>query len=218
MPQITDVTPQKRKKERVNIFVDGKFSFSASLENLVKQNLKIGKELSTEEIAKINYLESQQYLLDKAINFLSFRPRSISEVRDYITKKIATENEINYSLAKESTLIEKTISKLKKANLLDDMEFAKWWLSARSSANPKGVNFIKIELFKKGISKETIDKVLLKAPNQQTLAKKILAKKLKYWQRLAPFERKKKIYYFLASRGFEREIIESIVAKIDQKS
>lgn len=217
MPQITDVSPQKRNKDKLNIFLDGKFAFSVSLENLVKKNLKVGKILTLDEISKILQIEKGQSLLDKTINFLSFRPRSEKETRDYLAKKIAHDNGVSFFQAKNSKQIEKTIAKLKKYNYLNDLEFAKWWLLSRSSSNPKGINVIKMELRQKGISQELIEKVLINTPNQLSLAKKIITKKQKYWQKLTPFEQKRKIYTYLAARGFDRDTIEDIIAIIGKK-
>ena len=114
-------------------------------------------------------------------------------------------------------MIEKIILKIKKYNYINDTEFAKWWLSSRTASKPKGINFIKIELLKKGVSRPIIEKVLRSAPNQLKLAEKAIEKKLNMWQKIPLFEQKRKIYTFLASRGFEQEIIEDIFAKYTKK-
>lgn len=217
MPQITDISPQKRNKDRVNLFLDGKFAFSISLENLLKKNLKIDTNLSNDEITKLTTAESQQKYLDRVINFLSFRPRSEKEIRDYLAKKISRDSSVSFSQVQNSTLIEKIITKLKKYKYIDDMEFAKWWLASRSSSRPKGVHFIKMELSNKGVSRQTIENVLSRAPNQLKLAEKAIGKKLKIWKKLQLFEQKRKIYNYLASRGFEQDTIEDLFAKITKK-
>lgn len=217
MPQITDISPQKKNKERVNIFLDGKYAFSVSLENLLKKKLKIGTDLSSNEVVKLTANENLLKLLDRAINYLSFRPRSEKEIRDYLAKKISTGSGISFSQAQNSDVIEKIILKIKKYNYINDVEFAKWWLATRSVSKPKGINFVKIELIKKGVSKQIIEKVLKGAPNQLKMAEKAVEKKLKTWRKLTEYEIKKKIYNYLASRGFEQEIIEDIFAKYGKK-
>ena len=64
-----------------------------------------------------------------SIRFLSFRPRSEKELSDYLTKK------------KCDDLTSKRIieSRLKKINLLDDEEFAKWWIEQRTLIKPQSV-------------------------------------------------------------------------------
>ena len=88
MPAITSVEPQK-KKERFNIFVDGKFRFGLDAETLVKSGLKVGQEISEKEIEKLVLENEVRKLMDKALRFLSFRPRSESEVRQYLRKKLS---------------------------------------------------------------------------------------------------------------------------------
>jgi len=217
VPQITDISPQKKNKNRVNLFLDGKYAFSVSLENILKNKFKIGIELSNDDVTKSTNEESQQKYQDKVINFLSFRPRSEKEIQDYLAKKIAADSSISFSQAQNSSLIEKIFSKLKKYNYIDDVEFARWWLKSRSSSRPKGKNFIKIELIKKGISKQIIENVLKKAPNQLKLAEKAIEKKLNTWYNLPLFEQKRKIYNYLASRGFQQDVIEDIFAKLSKK-
>lgn len=217
MPQITDISPQKKNKDRVNLFLDGKYAFSISLENLLKKKLKIDTNISNDEIAKLTANENLLKLLDRAIIFLSFRPRSEKEIEDYLAKKIAVDSGVSFSQAQNSSLIEKIFVKLKKYNYINDIEFAKWWLASRSTSRPKGINFIKIELLKKGVSRQIIEKVLKGAPNQLKMAEKSIEKKIKTWQKIPVFDQKRKIYNYLASRGFEQEIIEEIFAKYAKK-
>lgn len=219
MLQITDISPQKRKKERYNVFVNDKFSFAANAEIVLKNNLKVGKNISQELIDKITKEDQSTKLMDRVMNFLSFRPRSEKEIRDYLAKKIANNENIKFNQASQSPLIDQIIKKLKKYHFINDLEFAKLWIASRSSSsNSKGINLVKFELLKKGINKEIVEKVLEKTPNQVNLAQKALEKKIKKWQKLPTFEKKKKIYQFLVNRGFDFETIEEVFAKVAKKS
>lgn len=86
MPKITKIQPQK-KEERFNIYVDGKFAFGLDAETVVKSGLKVGQEISEKEIEKLVFENETNKLMEKALRFLSFRPRSESEVRQYLKKK-----------------------------------------------------------------------------------------------------------------------------------
>ena len=54
MGKITDIKLQKNKK-RFNIFVDNKFRFALAAETLVKAGLKIGQEITEEDIRILRY-------------------------------------------------------------------------------------------------------------------------------------------------------------------
>lgn len=217
MPQITAVTPQKKKTSRYNIFLDGHFAFGIETENLIKHKLKIDQNLTQEEIQKIVREDKLGNLVNKSLNFLSFRPRSQKEVEDYLAKKIAAAEEVKFNQAKSSGIITEVIAKLKKYKYLNDYDFANWWLESRIKSNPKGPKFIEMELRRKNISREIINKVLRNFPDQKSAALKSLQKKLSRWQKLPAVEFKRKIYTHLASRGFESETIQEIIAFLTKK-
>ena len=217
MPQISAIEPQKRNKDRFNVFLDGHFAFGISASLLFENQLKVGKVLEEEEIVKILQKEELSKLTDQVLHFLSYRPRSEKEITDYLIKKIAAKENIKYHQAKNSPLVAQIIEKLKRYKYINDLEFAKWFISSRIKSKPKGVRLLKLELFKKGIDKNIAEIVLPKNLNQKELAKKAIEKKIKKWQKLPPLELKKKVYSYLAGRGFNWEIIQEIVAILIKK-
>ena len=216
MPQITSIEPQKKNKGRFNIYLDDHFAFGIDENTLVKNQLKVNQHLSEDQIEKLIKENVLVKLQDAALRFLSYRPRSEKEVRDYIINKIAKQENIKYSQAKESPLTEQIISKFKKYKYLDDRQFAKWWIASRK-IRPKGLQIVKWELKRKGITDDIVQKLAKYIPNQKELAQKAISKKIKLWQKLPPLDRKKKIYQFLASRGFDFDIIKEVFAHFAKK-
>ena len=214
MPQISAIEPQKRNKDRFNVFLDGHFAFGIDASTLFENQLKVGKVLKEEEIPKILQKEELSKLMDRVLHFLSYRPRSEKEITDYLIKKIAAKENIKYHQAKDSPLIAQVIEKLKRYKYINDLEFAKWFISSRIKSKPKGVRLLKLELFRKGISKDIVEKVLSKNLNQNELAKKAIEKKIKKWQKLPDLELKKKLYSHLSSRGFDFETIKQAIKEL----
>lgn len=210
--RITSVEPQKKKAGRLNIFLDGKFAFGVSGQILLENSLKEGIVLTDSDITKILAREQIAKLTDLATNFLSFRPRSEKEVSDYLANKLAAKENIKFSQASQSPLIEKVIEKLKKYKYINDVEFASWFTQSRNRSRPKGPMLISSELKKKGISQEIIESTLKSSPNEVELAKTALSKKIKRWQNLEESQFKKKVYQFLTSRGFGFETIREVFA------
>ncbi len=217
MPQITAIESQKKQKARFNIYHDGKFAFGLSGQTLLENNLKIGQDLSLDTIQKIISKEDLSKLTDKTLRFLSVRPRSQKEVSDYLVKKIATQEKIKFNQARQSPLVEKILAKMKKYQYINDQEFARWLVKSRIRSNPRGPRALKIELSRYGVEKETIEKALSKFPNEVVIAEGAIQKKLKSWQKLSNLELKKKVYQYLASRGFDYEAIKDIFAQIAKK-
>lgn len=135
----------------------------------------------------------RQKLINKGLKLLSFRPRSVSELKFRLSRyKYAT-----------ASLVNQALEYLIDTGLLDDQKFAVWWIEQRLNHRPKGNIALKSELIQKGIDQSIIDSVLL-TPDQETkLAKKILKTK--------SIINKQKAYQYLYSRGFSSSIINSSI-------
>ncbi|EKE04856.1 MAG: hypothetical protein ACD_19C00429G0016 [uncultured bacterium] len=200
MPIITSIKAQKNQK-RVNINLDGAFGFGLDLENFFRLGLKVNQELIQEEINEIIKKAEFQKCLDKTINFAMVRPRSTKEVKDYFRKK-----EIDKSI--QQTIIDRLI----KLELLDDQKFAKWWVEQRLAFRPKSQRIMNYELRMKGIKQNIIDEVLENTEiDEVKIAKELIAKKIYKWQKYDEKVRKQKISQYLAGKGFNWDVINSVV-------
>lgn len=210
MPRVTSIKPQKRK-DRLNVFLEEKFAFGVGLQVLLSENIKVGSTLGEEEIKKILKKENLSKLFDSSLKILSARPRSEKEIKDYLAQKIAKTSNVKFSQAKESVLITQIIAKLKNQKFVNDLEFAKWWATARTR-QLKGPRLIRVELIKKGIDRQIIDNILLGFKNTKGQAIKALEKKLKIWRNLPKDKFREKVHRYLASRGFDWETIKETFA------
>lgn len=141
-------------------------------------------------------------LYEKTLRFLSFRPRSEKEIRDYLTKKKS-----------HDLTTKKIVEKLKEHKFLNDEEFAKWWIEQRTRVKPRADRVIKFELTLKGIEKELIDNLLSK-DNESDLKKAEGLAQIRM-KRLRNIEDRRKVYEklgrFLASKGFNYDIIKEVI-------
>jgi len=143
---------------------------------------------------------------NKALKFLSYRPRSEKEIRDKLKRKKASEKIIN-----------KIILRLKENNFINDEEFIKWWIEQRTTFKPRSFRLIKIELKQKGIDKELIEKTIGHLPStidDLKSAKKLIQKRLPRYKNLSRDEKFQKLSRFLASKGFNYDIIKEIFKEI----
>ena len=200
--KITKITVQKNQK-RVNIFLDEKFGFGLDLENHVLLGLKVGQELSDEEILEITKKAQYQNTYNNLLRFATLRPRSEKEIYDWFKKHKVSEN-----------LYIKLFDKLKHLNLANDYEFAKWWIEQRIQFKSKSKKDLEYELRIKGIAKEIINEVLSESGiDELGAAQKLIKKNIYKWERLDKFKKKQKIYEFLARKGFGWPVINSILKR-----
>jgi len=94
-------------------------------------------------------MDNYEIFYKKSLNFLSFRPRSEKELRDYLKKKKCDE-----------LTAERIVENFKEHKFINDEEFAKWFIEQRTLLRPKAARLIKMELKQKGIDKDLIEQLL----------------------------------------------------------
>ncbi len=88
MPKtITDLRPATRDNNRVNVFLDGKFTFSLTIAQVADFKLKRGASLSEDEVAKIQSASDFGKLFQRSLEYALSRPHSEKEIRDYLKRK-----------------------------------------------------------------------------------------------------------------------------------
>ncbi len=149
MSKITALRVGRGRGKRVNVFLDGKFAFSLEAEVAVKEGLQIGQELSADEIGAITRSNYFHRCLNVAARYLSYRPRSESELRERLHQRGFNGNSI-----------EAVLTKLKEQGLVDDVAFAQFWRDNRESFSPRSQWLTKLELRRKGVASDIIDQVV----------------------------------------------------------
>lgn len=142
---------------------------------------------------------------NKALRFLSFRPRSEKEIIDNLKKRKAS-----------LPIIEKVISKLKEQNFVNDLEFAKWWIEQRDNFKPRSERLLKLELKQKGIEGNILESLDF-LEKDLGKAKKLVEKRIKNVQHLAKHEAYQKLQRFLVAKGFNFETIKEAIDEVYEK-
>lgn len=201
MPQISAIEPQKRKKGRFNIYLDGEFAFGVGENLIVRENLKIGKNLPKEEINRLVEESGIEKILEKVFKFLSFRPRSKKEILDYLKRKNLGKNESELAL-----------KRVEKLGFINDEEFARFLVQSRVKSKPKGKRVLILELRQKGIDNEIIEKILDEVTvSELELAQRAISKKLENFLKLPPNAAREKITAYLGRRGFSWDTIKELI-------
>lgn len=188
MRKITSIEQQKRNKERVSIFLDGEFAFGLALETAA--GLRVGQDLSDEAIAQLQDNETVVRARQSAFRYLSFRPRSVAEVRRNLLGK-------DY----DETLVEAIVNDLADRNYLDDEEFAAYWVEQRESFKPRSRVALRHELYEKGVPRAIIARVVQDV-DENSAALKAAERRAYRWSTLPKDEFHDKMIPYLRRRGF----------------
>ena len=186
---ITALKFQRRNKERVNIYLDGEYAFG--LDAIQAAQLHKGQVLSEKEIAALKVQDERNRAFDRAVNFLSYRPRSRAEVERYLRGKAIADD-----------TVADVIVRLEQAKYLDDEDFARFWLENRERFRPRGQRALRYELRQKGVSDEIIARVLGDVDDEE-YAWRAVEGRLSRWANLPASEFRQKVTGFLRRRGFD---------------
>ena len=175
----------------------------------MKEGLHENQKLSSEKVKSLIKESDFTFVLEKVLKFLSFRPRSEFEIDEYMLRQ---------NIGEETRKMVR--QKLKQLKLIDDEAFAKWWLNQRSVFRPEGRRLVSFELRRKGVAKEIIEELMTESRPRTAdvfLAEKLAKKRLARLKKLPEIETKKKIWAYLARKGFSFEVIKEAVVKTLKK-
>ncbi len=221
--KITDIKQGVKNPNRVNVFVNGKYSFSLDVSQVVDFKLKVGLKISEEELFEYKKASEFGKLYQRTLEWVLTRPRSEREVRDYLRKKLrntlqgpfATNEERvsevspvmtgrNERVREEySEFFDSIVQRLLDKGYIDDSKFAEYYVENRFVKKGISQKRLRMELLKKGISKEIIDEVLNIRNDEEEILKIIAKKRAKYDD--------EKLIQYLCRQGFSYQLAQSLV-------
>ncbi|MGD2065358.1 MAG: regulatory protein RecX [Dehalococcoidia bacterium] len=145
---------------------------------------------------------SSQDCLNAAYHYLSYRPRSEGEIRQWLHRR-----------GFASEVAEQTIIKLREQNLSDDFAFARFWKENRLSFKPKSKRLIKKELRDKKVAAEIIEEVT-EDIDDEAIAYRLGSNRISALAHLDYRDFYRRLSSYLAYRGFGYEVIKHTAALI----
>lgn len=207
--RITALEQQARNPERFNVYIDGAFALGIGAELMLKLDLHLDQELSAADLEELKDAEARQQAIERAINYLSFRPRSQAEVRRYLRRK-ETPPEI----------IEAVLERLGKLDYVNDRSFASFWVENREQFNPRGAQALRNELRMKGVEREIVDEIV-DDEHDDELAMRAARKKADILLRAPDMDYNKfrnRLGGFLQRRGFSYSVVAHVVRALWQEN
>lgn len=193
---VTSIKRQVKHPDRVSLFIDGEFAIGLSASVVLSVGLKKGDELTLPDLERIVAEEQYARARSKALNFLSFRPRTVHEIRERLVK-----------YGYETVVIDSVVEWLAERRYLDDTTFAQQFVEERTMRKGYGPRRIAADLSRKGIHRDVIESVLFGAETPTTeIAPVVMRKAAQRWARLGseqdPRKKKSKLVQYLQRRGF----------------
>ncbi|MDQ3158578.1 MAG: RecX family transcriptional regulator [bacterium] len=192
---ITDIKQQVKRQDRYSIYVDGKYKFSLSESELLKQQLRIGQEITDIEQIEQTALEDKAKM--RAFDQLSRRPRSMWEMQEYLKRK-----------GYEQELVEKVLNMLSTGGYLDDKKFAQAWVRNRRATKSTSLRRLSQELRAKRVSDSVINEVL---EEDEADEKDVLEELIEKKQKQTRYQDREKLLAYLLRQGFNYGDIKELI-------
>ena len=208
--KITALKIQARDKDRVNVFVDGKYRFSLDITQVAELGIKNNAEYTEAELAELENESQFGKLYTRTLEYALVRPRSQRELRDYLYRKTrdtrTKTGQIKKGVSKELT--ERVFTRLADKGYIDDEKFARFWVENRNVRKGISKRKLQSELAAKGVDRQLIDTILMVSDRSDTdELQKIIAKKA------SRYDDKQKFIAYLARQGFSYDDIQEALAE-----
>ncbi|MEX2570530.1 MAG: regulatory protein RecX [Gemmatimonadota bacterium] len=192
----------------MNVYLDGEFQISISAEVAMGSHLRVGRELSPDDLRALESDDLAWRAREAALRLLSYRPRTESELRRRLrTKDFPSE------------IIERCTRTLVASGLVDDGGFARSYVRDRLRARPSGRARLLAELRRKGVTEAEAESAVDEALAEISETELDLARRAtgKFARRRAedPARRRRRLYGFLSRRGFPSDVITRVIEETD---
>lgn len=205
---ITSITPSARREGRFDVAVDGRSFALVSLDIVERLELGVGVALTPEKERLL--LEETEALAtyDRALNLLAVQARSSRDLKRRLIQK-----------GEPAPYVDRAIERLTTVGLLDDAQFARQL--ARSKAVGQGASKRRVqqEMFKRGVAREVADEAIVdvfeeEAVDETENAAAAARKKLRTLGSVDAETRRRRLYGFLARRGYGPDAIRETLQRV----
>ncbi|WP_297517292.1 recombination regulator RecX [uncultured Clostridium sp.] len=206
MSKITDIEVQKRNKERVNVYVDGEFTFACDAEFVYKEKLKAGMQIDLAKIKEIVIGDEFKKCKSTALRIIERSYKSEKEVYNKLIEK-GYEEEVATS----------SLEFLKEYGYIDDKNYAGMYI--RDRLKTEGKNKIKYSLIRKGIDDSIIKEALLENSDEEIemdIAIKLAKRRYDTLKKSESdkYKLSQKLYRFLVGKGYGFDLVSRVVKKV----
>jgi len=211
--KITALKTQLRDKDRVNVFVDGKYSFSLDITQVAELGIKTGAEYSAEELAELENESQFGKLYTRSLEYALIRPRSQREMRDYLYRKTRDTRTKTGTIKKgvSPELTERVFNRLFEKGYINDEKFAQFWVENRNVRKGSSLRKLQAELQAKGVERSIIDRTLEGSERSDIdELKKIIAKKA------GRYDDEQKFMAYLMRQGFRYDDVKEALGSLGE--
>lgn len=196
---------KKTKSGKYKVTIDGK-SITTYDDVILKNKILYQKEIDEKTYTQIGIDSIYYDNYHKALNYILRKLRSKLEVRMYLEDLETADNDI-----------EKIVNRLEEIGFINDVNYAKAYISDSIYLKNDGPHKIKSYLLSQEIDEEIIDEELSKVGREVIYNKleKLILKKLKSDRKNSAYQLRQKIIIDMVNIGYSKDMIVEILENYD---
>lgn len=201
---VSEMQPQRKKKDRYNIYIDGDYAASLSAETCVVYGIKTGSGIREETLQEAVMRDNTRYAFDTAANLLSHKMRTRKELTDRLTER-----------GIDPDAIEAAMDKLEGYGYVDDVGYAREFVDSAIHARKYGRKVVQHKLKQKGIDDDIIEQAMqtFTCEIEKDIAKAYLSALRRQYSSEPADKKRKKTFAALQRRGFDYDIINILLSE-----
>jgi regulatory protein len=216
MAHITAISASARHAGRFEILVDSKSVATLSLDAIERLGVRIGASYSESLANRIAGEAAALHTFDRALAMLAARPRAARDLERMLVLK-----------GEPAEHVAAAIERLVALGILDDAQFARQFIRARIAGAGLSRRRLQSELWRRGVARDVIDAALAEVIAEDEVDEDaqiavVAAKKLRTLRSADPAVARRRLYAFLARRGYEgsaiRRVMDSLPADAEDES
>lgn len=208
MAVISGIVSSGRKEGRFVLQVDGSAGATVSLDIIERLHLRVGTVVDEALARRLEEESGALAAYDRALNLLAFQSRSSRDLKRRLVQK--GELEVNAEAA---------VARLVAAGLLDDAQYARQVARSKVAGQGASRRRLQQELFKRGVDREVADAAIGDVMSEEgvdegEVVERFARKKLRSLDGLDSATRRRRLYAFLARRGYDGEAIRRAMSRV----
>ena len=187
--------------------MDETVRFRVSGDLCQRRGLQLGNRLSTAELESLAEEAGDAEAMERAVHYLSYRPRTCREVRRYLGK---------HGLSGHA---DPAIDRCIELGYLNDEAYARAFVRERVRLKPRGRPRLVSELLGRGVDRETAERAVEttlaeEGVTESTLLREVARRRARSLRSLDPPAARRRLSAFLGRRGFRAGAIREVVLEL----
>jgi regulatory protein len=203
--RVTALSEHPQRPDRVRVEVDGHLLGVIALDLAGELGLRVGAMLEPRLEQALERALRRTALLDRALDILAVRARSERDLRRRLARRQPERGDLAWVL-----------ERLRRQGYVDDLAYARQVVRQRLGGGAVSRRRVREELYRRGVASDLANQAITEFLEDVNLdeegaALEVGRKRLKSLAGLEPLVQRRRLYSYLARRGYDAEVIASVL-------